>query len=954
MSEPVKAKPDHNYQRFFIGPMPERLVSTSKAQARNKNKRRRFPFGGSNDENDDDETRMLAAMKRHALDVFLHRGGEADAWDDEEERHLVKELYNSWRAKSPEARQARWVGSSFVVGDVMGVDTFENPPPQALSTRSNAVSAVSLPLSTNAPTNSNQSQASGSRRLDAPGTSILRRSASFLTVPWTNSSPSPSDSSSPLIRVQSEAPSEPHMGLDDGGRRRLVHYADTPVRSPPGSRPVSPTEVLEREGDAVEATSAGAMSSPLGNRVIDRQCMDGDRNASYKDFDEAQHRTARGLTMEDWGEYIVVWRKDRIELYKDYRLPGKEWILGHKDLAFVIPLTPRKSRLSLYSFVDLTFCITCPPTSTGAAITRHFHHSEGTNIFIFKHKCRSRAFDWIWKLWSHLGGELPNNLDIWNPAMGIKVKMDVPELDPDELYPIFNRENLIALCLQSLRSVEDYKYLIEHQLAEGKVLQLAWRMDTVLDWIWLDDDIYGEARRWAVLCGLALKKSRSIQLELRMGSHFPTSVLLKDDTRLHQPLEVEGYVDRIKPKSQAKQAMYMATHQGNLFVINPAKAFPPAPFGLEPLEPADPEITPQEAEIQRGISQIMAATFYADLRSIVAIRRAFQVTLQRTHNERIPEQDNASGSWVSVWSRSDERIESDDEDEGGDEALLKTADKPKLRMRRSFELLFTNGYVVRFEVHSRKLAVEWIEKLRALIVYWSHRHRIDAREQMDVAQSRRPRLTPHTHIHPSDEVPETPSDPSAPMPALGTLFNMCIIQGCRPVVKGGKLHMRKGLHGAYGLVQMLLVHGHILFFTIGPNVPMHKSAGKAISLVDAYTCSGYLAAQLLPGGQYNPNSTPMARRYQDGLETDDPEEDTLFTVSYRTQTVSSNVSVSTTQPPQSIPSLSTKRIIFFRTRSKLERDAWCWALNCEIERVARKHQEREKTLRDTGAVVNTR
>jgi hypothetical protein len=45
-----------------------------------------------------------------------------------------------------------------------------------------------------------------------------------------------------------------------------------------------------------------------------------------------------------------------------------------------------------------------------------------------------------------------------------------------------------------------------------------------------------------------------------------------------------------------------------------------------------------------------------------------------------------------------ERTESDNEDEGGDQGLTETADKPKLRMQRSFELLLKTGQIVRFEV----------------------------------------------------------------------------------------------------------------------------------------------------------------------------------------------------------------------------------------------------------------
>lgn len=55
-----------------------------------------------------------------------------------------------------------------------------------------------------------------------------------------------------------------------------------------------------------------------------------------------------------------------------------------------------------------------------------------------------------------------------------------------------------------------------------------------------------------------------------------------------------------------------------------------------------------------------------------------------------------------------------------------------------------------------------------------------------------------------------------------------------------------------------------------------------------------------------------------------------------------------------VPTLSAKRkVAVFKTRSKLERDAWCWALNCEIEKLVREQKEREAKLRETGGLSKT-
>ena len=104
----------------------------------------------------------------------------------------------------------------------------------------------------------------------------------------------------------------------------------------------------------------------------------------------------------------------------------------------------------------------------------------------------------------------------------------------------------------------------------------------------------------------------------------------------------------------------------------------------------------------------------------------------------------------------------------------------------------------------------------------------------------------------------------------------------------------------------------------------------------------------------------MPRRYQDGLEADDPDEDMLFVIWYRPRApVVNEVVTSITNgsadagAQDKVPSLSAKRkLMVFRTRSKLERDAWCWAINWEIDKLVRVAREREEKLRETGALIN--
>jgi hypothetical protein len=111
---------------------------------------------------------------------------------------------------------------------------------------------------------------------------------------------------------------------------------------------------------------------------------------------------------------------------------------------------------------------------------------------------------------------------------------------------------------------------------------------------------------------------------------------------------------------------------------------------------------------------ILDADGYIDLRSILAVRRAVEPTppvgpidtgaarSKRIPNSALRDDDDFNDQWV------DQTDASDDEDEGGEEYLLKSNDRMRVRMKRSFELIMRSGRVVRFEVsfwHSLSIAI---------------------------------------------------------------------------------------------------------------------------------------------------------------------------------------------------------------------------------------------------------
>ncbi|KAI5829238.1 hypothetical protein K523DRAFT_41834 [Schizophyllum commune Tattone D] len=1131
----------HAHLRYFIGPLPDKIVSETETRLERSRFRTFLRLPGSS-EDDGSADAVSELVRDQAFNIYIREGGREENWGEDREDTVVDDLMRRWRdsewaralsRRKGQAQAQRWVGTSFEVGNFLGsnvlAERMYSRSTRSLVSTPGRPSVSSPPQEPASPTTGQQSY------FTAHTTNPTRRPSdgeSFFSTALANdedtSSTTPSNTKHPdnppyrprphalSLQPHTDTPlksiiSLPSLAIHSDSavntpsaprtpNKRVVHYADSPVKSPKATKlprspisglpaesggalsgqqgpshasetlsaspteanypneeesPVSPTEVLQRSGTDVQETSAGATEDSLvqavetdynGVVMRDRMLV---RPAFLREaivsphFDEAENRTTRHVLYSDWKEYLVVWRQNRVELYEDYSTPGKEYITGHKHLAHTIFLWKHKINLTIYSFVDLSFCLFYRTTSSRSRQVLHID-TPGTNIFVFKVKTRSRAVDWYWALWRKLGGEIPPTLEIHNPLLDTRLRVEVPDLSVmpiEKAAALLSRDNLVKLCVKSLRGAGDFKAGVERALERGVRLGLAWRMNTNLDWIWLDEDVRGNPRYWAVLYGLALKQGRTpTHLEIRLGRHYPehlrTSASRHDSTdanrheptgvnkcdpsskRVDEPLSIEGYVDRIRPNTQTKDPMYLSTHDGFLFFVDQGVAQPPQPPGFVQLPAREgvegggerageggtsvhagggsvhanggsvhangssvhaSAVGPGEAttaahpsledyanilrrsEVRRGARQVMAAHAVCELRAIVAVRRAFQVVPPRAHDVR--EAHAEAEDEMVISGMRDEQAEGDDHaDAGGEEGLLEQAgDRGHKKMRRSFELLLKNGHVMRFETHSCKNAIEWITRLRRLTSYWRLRKRIDAQEEMELARARRPLITPHLHPYHRDETaraPEPPPDASAPLPALGSLFNWCVIEGCKPVVRAGRVFMRRGLNGPYKEVRLFLIAGHLVSFRMRRGSLVHRAMKRKLNLVDAYVVSGYFAALALPRGQFSPGDESLPRRYQDGLEADDPEDDVLFMIWYRKQPPSlgpANVTddgvieAPAVPPPAGIPTLKAKEnVAVFRTRSKLERDAWCWAINCEIEKIVREQREREERLRNTG------
>ncbi|WVQ83201.1 hypothetical protein IAT38_005340 [Cryptococcus sp. DSM 104549] len=767
---------------------------------------------------------------------------------------------------------------------------------------------------------------------------------------------------------------EPEVRRHAPNKSKSVQFPVDPVQHSAGgssrevmrgdAEPASPYSVLLREGEAAEGTSAGAVEDTASERQESREDWEDEEERRPGDvilrdrmlvrvgyhkengitgFDEASQRRTPCARLEPMEEYIVVWRKGQVEFYQDWGLPLRERIAGNKHLCFVVPLLPNRTSLSIFNPDDVTICLTTsvaklqheveaiirsPTTSRVGAMKDRVKQSrqiqwlkgrrEGTQVFIMKLGERSRAMDWYWELWRDLDGLLPPRFDIVVPSLSTSIRLGVPEdeesgqMGDRQLLKRFNRYNTIATCWEMLEKGSGVDELLRQReiesIGEGTELHLAWKAsDGTLDWVAYPTTVEGKTRPWAMLAGLARLQDEKEprELQLREARHQPKALKLEDGTLLTEPPGVEGYLFRIRGAGTgARETVYVSSHDGSLFISGLRDAHPPLIPKAEGSIPPDifPDLHKEflDSEHERMAKLIDNSAGCVDVRDIEEIQ----------------------------WTPEGEG----ERDDGSGKANV-------------FKVKLNPGGSVTFEAHSKEVAQEWVERLQALKAFWKRRHRVEARNRMDVTQSRG-----HHNIFAGTSLSQEPDS------ALSEVWDWCIIQGCRSVCLAGRLYMKKDQWKKFRLKYVVLAGGCLVTFKIKRTAAFHPRKKKYI-LFGAYAYSGLLARDEIHEPSSQDAFTSEQRVYQDGLQSGDGPEDTTFCV--RLAIPGSKWGKKATNPWELKdgqhfvpPGLSTspKSLLIFRARSKLERDRWVWAINAEMERQVRAHTGQEKVLRDYGAV----
>lgn len=216
----------------------------------------------------DDES-ISSMITHHARDFFLGNGGREQDWDEEEERHVREEMFRRWKA-SPYAKvfqrkaknepTPKWVGSSFEIGDFLGVNLIHAEPS---TSRVNLAESSIRPQSALPSVSFIRVPSSGPPGIEFQGRPISASSSTPL-LPSYGERLAPPDQR-PTFTSSSSARTdgflEPRIR---NGQGKTVHY-DTPGND---TTPAPPNEVLQRSGDSVVDTSAGAAQTASAENQV--------------------------------------------------------------------------------------------------------------------------------------------------------------------------------------------------------------------------------------------------------------------------------------------------------------------------------------------------------------------------------------------------------------------------------------------------------------------------------------------------------------------------------------------------------------------------------------------------------------------------------------------------------------------------------------------------------------
>jgi len=749
------------------------------------------------------------------------------------------------------------------------------------------------------------------------------------------------------------------------------------------------------------------------------------------DFDENESRKVETTTLDKWKEFMVVCREATsdeavehvLQIHKTRVIKAVE--KERKHSAFDIPLDPKKVKVSLFSSLDKTIVL-CQPVK------------GGTRLYMMKPRCGANSMEWFTFLRNLLGFQRSSTLQVNVPDLSVHLKLDNPFASVENTQHLIKAgiagdeeamadtlhaeeaaaENLIARCMEMLKTSKEYSSVVNtwasHTMSELDKTQtaqesqaqqiltghqpvgLAWRRYDRIEWVHGTNEqkMYG-----------TIGMERSHELEIRPKTHYPSTVKSKKGDMLVEPAAVEGFLVRLSSQKGEEQRfgklffkkLYFSTHSQFLVFNRPGLADPPPPPKL-PMR-ADFKI-PTSHEIAEAVPLIFAVNpFPLESNGITWLSDKDSESLQ-THDRDAADEHNrrtslllhsdgvlnlvnvvkvrnivhgATPADANLSEGSDVDFDSSVDNEASRRDDGTTTD---MDSARTFELVLSNGLVLRLQAYDRATKLEWMRRLSALAIYWRRRVSADAA----LLKSTRQRNLDLLHIDEDAEaligqyarkweITQSYAEPK--------LYHMCGITSCRSVILSGFLYRKARMHANFVRSLAVLTEGHLLIFRdavrgIDGHVVKHIHHEKlqSLSLRDCYVYSGVVAEKELlysseaVGDKSEFRGLPRVWE-QDGWRGVDEEGMTTFVVWHGKRSSwfksvgeeggvggtgvggrggkeeTGKIKTSKRARLKKVSALGVEgRSAVFKCRSRAERDRWVMAVNAEIERLVTSEEVR--------------
>ncbi|KAI8393266.1 Pleckstrin homology domain-containing protein [Radiomyces spectabilis] len=732
--------------------------------------------------------------------------------------------------------------------------------------------------------------------------------------------------------VENETEAQPLASTETDHRRKRRSLVKSIARKP--------KSMLWRKAGSVFVpnvdTPARASTSVRAGTVIKEDALlymrSGNGSGSEPARYQASKETRFGLRKEQWRQMRVVLTSTHLTIYST---PSLCWPKARIEHRIYLDGNKRAKQLQLflYSPLDYTFCL------------RHASkHERDFVTFTFQARSVTLCQEWYLALYRLLPPMATRPCPLWCEVFVplLDLRLHLPFTTDSDKEPRFDisSDNVLSAVLEVLEEDDAWSHLLETKLGTTD-LGMCWTNKDRAEWIYWKSTIDGRQRADTMICAQSIEQTH--RLELRHIEHMPNHIVLQGTT-LKEPPPVEGFMFRstdfsgkpIRTRGFIRRRFYFATFDQYLYFILPSKVVPPdlrchmdneenagSQSNVTVITPfASDDVDVQREEHNRRLKMMREASGMIDLLEVLYVRRSFS-------SNDFPNQAAISGVSANSSTPVLGHVQ------GVPFQPARTGTK-RDQQKAILELIMENGLIMKFETYSAEMCDVWVNYLSSLIVYW----KAYKEAERDVHVRNAISVAPHnTSLHTASA--EVGATATSPVVADTRLWNYCLYEQCRDVVKSGILYFQPKSRGTFTQkIFTLTSDGWLLFHDMFVRSPsscqpmatcVHHKKGR-LDIANCYVYSGGIS--LDTSTVENPNRP--ARLFKDGLATADEDIDCVFSL----------------WKPRLRRYFSTKRqriIIFkndqrisaqgdiwtFYAPSRQEKEEWVWAINVVIDHLLR-------------------